>query len=417
MKANQYLFGLLFAVGGLLFCASCNSDEKTSEKQREVENNDSTTASHDNSSQGSDYYHLTGTVATLPVTMELFEVDYKEVESQYFKGSYYYDKYGDPIAINGSLDEKGNLIINEQGSWQGSEHRFEGSWNPKSGFSGKWINGNNQQEHPFSLQISYDGVLELMSAFYNNSLKAFPNWPVSPMFTYESEWVYPKAGTLPPQQQAFLENALINGVLNNNTDNKKGPLVPALKDFYDELAEDFMQEMYSLQAGDFIDSLKLEKDGYAPEHVYSTGMQVYYNTDTLLTVGYTDYSYSGGAHGLYSTQVATYDIKGQRRLKTTDILHPGYEATVGDVLAQAFRTKYGLGEQETLNTILFDSTILPNDNFGITPKGMFFIYAPYEIAPYAVGEIELFIAFAEIEDFVKSEWWTPIPTVKEDSKN
>ncbi|MEL7222891.1 MAG: DUF3298 domain-containing protein, partial [Bacteroidota bacterium] len=168
----------------------------------------------------------------------------------------------------------------------------------------------------------------------------------------------------------------------------------------------FMQEMGSMKEGGFIDSLALEQDGYAPEHTYNTSMDVYYNTDTLLTLGYLDYSYSGGAHGLYATQVASYDIQRQRRLRITDILYPGYEARVGDILAQTFRKAYGLGEREPLNTILFDSTILPNDNFGITSKGIFFVYVPYEIAPYVVGEIELFVAFEAIEDFVKPEWWT-----------
>jgi hypothetical protein len=48
---------------------------------------------------------------------------------------------------------------------------------------------------------------------------------------------------------------------------------------------------------------------------------------------------------------------------------------------------------------------MPNDNFGITSKGIFFVFAPYEIAPYVVGEIELFVSFEKISDFVREEWY------------
>jgi hypothetical protein len=181
-----------------------------------------------------------------------------------------------------------------------------------------------------------------------------------------------------------------------------------LKDYYEETVSDFMQEMNSLKTEGLLDSLEVAKGGYAPDYAYNTSMQVYYNTDSLLTVGYTEYSYTGGAHGMYSTQVASYDLQDLQRLKITDVLLPGYEEKVSEVLNQALRLKYGLAENEPLSAVLFDNTILPNDNFGITAKGIFFVYAPYEIAPYVVGEIELFVAFEKISEFVKEEWYTAV---------
>ena len=39
------------------------------------------------------------------------------------------------------------------------------------------------------------------------------------------------------------------------------------------------------------------------------------------------------------------------------------------------------------------------------------MYSPYEIAPYAAGEIELFVSFEQITDFVQPEW---LPEVVEE---
>ena len=47
---------------------------------------------------------------------------------------------------------------------------------------------------------------------------------------------------------------------------------------------------------------------------------------------------------------------------------------------------------------LSDNKIKANDNFYVTTKGIGFSYSPYEIAAYAVGEINIFIPFSELSD-------------------
>ncbi|RYF79039.1 MAG: DUF3298 domain-containing protein, partial [Chitinophagaceae bacterium] len=59
--------------------------------------------------------------------------------------------------------------------------------------------------------------------------------------------------------------------------------------------------------------------------------------------------------------------------------------------------QFKLKPTDALTEVLFENKIAPNDNFYITGKGIGFSYAPYEIAAYAYGEINLFIAFKDIE--------------------
>jgi hypothetical protein len=55
---------------------------------------------------------------------------------------------------------------------------------------------------------------------------------------------------------------------------------------------------------------------------------------------------------------------------------------------------------EPLSNALFENSIEPTNNFCITKKGILFLYNPYEIAAYAMGEIELFIPFEELKTVV-----------------
>ncbi len=153
-------------------------------------------------------------------------------------------------------------------------------------------------------------------------------------------------------------------------------------------------------------------DFLSVNYTYNTMVQVYYNTRDLLSLGFTDYYYTGGAHGMYTTRVATYDLKQKRPLTPDDVLLPGYKRAVGQALSQAVRTKYNLPESSPLTAVLFENRIAPNGNFGLTHKGIFFVYAPYEIAPYSEGELTLFVAFDSIKEFVRPEW-LPTPQVEE----
>ena len=136
------------------------------------------------------------------------------------------------------------------------------------------------------------------------------------------------------------------------------------------------------------------------------GVSVYFNQHDLLTLGFSTYTYTGGAHGMHSTQVRSYDIKNKKVYTLEDILRPGSQAQLSLALAQAVRDRFGMSAEQSLSEYLFEDTIEPNSNFGLTDKGIFFVYAPYEIAAYAFGEIELFIPFAAIRPLLTTSFST-----------
>jgi soluble P-type ATPase len=74
------------------------------------------------------------------------------------------------------------------------------------------------------------------------------------------------------------------------------------------------------------------------------------------------------------------------------------------LLEKNYREQNDVDPKQTLSEAgLFIDTIRANENFMITPGALIFHYVPYEIGPYAAGEIVIYIPFGEIEFYLKPE--------------
>ncbi len=353
--------------------------------------------------QTNKYYHLKGYLDTLSITMELIEeTDYHNEYGRFFRGFYRYDQYGGPIAIFGNLEDDDQLVLTEQGGWDNDPHTFQGEWDERGNFSGLWLNGNGTSAFNFRL-VPGDEAVPLQCLTVEDSIRAFPHWEHSPTLFYGAEWLRVKDNWNQPELQRFLDIEIAKGLLGERyagTD----PLPVGLQDQRNDYLSEYVEEMKSLRDAGMLDSLAGPDAFLSMSYNYNSSVQVYFNSPELLTLGYTDYSYLGGAHGMFGTQVKSYDLRTQRVLELRDILKPGYERQIGQALDRAVRIKYGLKSNQALDAILFEKEIQANDNFGISDKGIFFVYAPYEIAPYAAGEIELFVSFEQISEYVQEEW-------------
>ena len=138
----------------------------------------------------------------------------------------------------------------------------------------------------------------------------------------------------------------------------------------------------------------------------SSSVSVLFNEKGLLSLGFGEYVYGGGAHGNHATMIASYDLAQKKALKLTDVFLPKFEKTVNAALANALRRQFNLKKNEPLTSVLFDNNIQTTTNFCITPKGILFLYNPYEIAAYAMGEIELFVPFEEVKNVLNPQFLT-----------
>ena len=113
----------------------------------------------------------------------------------------------------------------------------------------------------------------------------------------------------------------------------------------------------------------------------------------------TDYTLTGGAHGLLTNLFFNFDTESGKPLDKADL----FSDTAGlQRLNRQYFAKH-LSDAALSEDALFvgtDQLPLP-ENVGIDSSGVTMLYNPYEVAPYAIGTIEYRIPYEQAEPLLK----------------
>ncbi len=121
-------------------------------------------------------------------------------------------------------------------------------------------------------------------------------------------------------------------------------------------------------------------------------VMVVYEDKLLLVLSHSAYSYTGGAHGNYHYEVATFDKRNGKELKLTDVLTPQGIAQLPGMLEDAFRQQFGMTASKSIEQYgALVKSVKPSDQFYMTDAGIGFLYNPYELMPFVYGEIFVFL--------------------------
>lgn len=150
-----------------------------------------------------------------------------------------------------------------------------------------------------------------------------------------------------------------------------------------------------------------DEDEAGKEH--DTHLTVIYNDAHLLSLDQTFYDYSGGAHGLGGDNYYSYEIQTHSRIRLPEVLDTiQYRGAVSRLLEAQYRTDHQLPSGSPLSTTgadqgvnLFQDNIPLTNNFYLTAKGIGFVYLPYELGPYALGSIELFLPYSALMPYLQ----------------
>ncbi|MBO9152754.1 DUF3298 domain-containing protein [Chitinophaga sp. GCM10012297] len=329
------------------------------------------------------YKHLKGTLAGQPVTMELIN----HGKGRY-SAWYYYDKVGDPIALLTSDMTADSLNFTEYGVSE-EPNNLRGKLSPDGRYTGEWSGGG--KNYSFDLHEAADSSIRFMVASYNDSAILIPGRHDSPVATASSSAVWPTGGA-DEAVLAFIRNAIAPKLGNDSP-----------KVFLKQDVDDFLNEYRGENKN--VDTAELREHGFSWNWDASTSVTVVYNKWPLLALEHFTSAFTGGAHGNYGSNFIALDLAAKKALKPADVFKPGYKKTLSAALDKSFRKKYNIPAGEPLDKqYLFKSAIEPNDNFFIAGKGVVFSYTPYEIGPYAIGQITLFVPFADINGIVKETY-------------
>jgi len=123
----------------------------------------------------------------------------------------------------------------------------------------------------------------------------------------------------------------------------------------------------------------------------------------IVSLRATSHMYSGGAHGLSTTTLASFDAKNGQRLGVPDLLVYGFREDLTAIAEQAFRAARDIATDADLAEAGFrfeGESFYLSENVAVTKDGLLFYFNPYEIAAHALGPTEFSLTREEIAALV-----------------
>jgi len=117
----------------------------------------------------------------------------------------------------------------------------------------------------------------------------------------------------------------------------------------------------------------------------------------------------GGAHGLETRNYYNFDLKTGKLIAEKDLFKPNYVSELSELIKKRIveESKEIKDSKDTEPILSLEDTdfwtdsIKPNGNFYITDEGINYVFNPYEIAPYYMGQTEVTIPYNRLKEVLK----------------
>ena len=325
---------------------------------------------------GTTTYQYSGTLGgNLAISMAL------TVQGSHVTGSYYYEKHKVSIRLEGNVDNAGRAQITEYSERGERTGVFVGTI-MAADFNGTWTSADGKRSLPFALSANGRPAPAGISALGSVTLKTVK---------------IDRSKELCKGNQCATLTISYPRVVSGPA----GINAPALAQLVQKTID---EEWSAAKQNEFLNNARESstEDPGLPDQGYNWYLDVtvtpIYNQKGLLVLREQHEEYTGGAHPNHFTKLFNFDATVPRRIALADFLKPGYQQKL-DPLVRA-----ELNHREPENS--FEHI---NDNFAITPKGLVFVFDPYEVAPYAAGSFEVTIPWAKISNLLKENGPVKLP--------
>ncbi len=132
--------------------------------------------------------------------------------------------------------------------------------------------------------------------------------------------------------------------------------------------------------------------------------KVLWQTNRFLSLEMNTFAFSGGAHGMYGTLLETFDLTTGKTPALTDIIRD--TSALRPLLENAFlKSKQADAPDATLRDLLLVEQLTMPVMYCVLPEGVRFVYNPYEVAAYAVGQTDILLTWEQLGKLAdKSKW-------------
>ncbi len=342
-----------------------------------------------------------GKIGSLPVTLHLIRSErYLGIDAElkeFIHGYYYYDKYQHPIHLvqyHPEQDQtalKGKVVLYE---------RYQSMENPKlvgelddynNRFTGFWENDFTGKKLPFELikEFNLMEAANLNEFHVGDYIELNSGNPESPKVACNLSMLFPSEyNDLEGVWESCYELIVPEMTGESARPYRDNPL-EKLRNVRAEYLKKHLEKYPS------------EKDYYAHFNELSRYMSVLWNEDERICFGFFTHSYTGGAHGNHQTQYVNMNLRTGQILTLDHIFSEGYKKPLSEALERAARRTFKIPADQALTEVLTVEILQPTENFVLTNKGILFSYPPYELGPYSLGQVDLFVPFEEVKGYQK----------------
>ncbi|MBL7682453.1 MAG: DUF3298 domain-containing protein [Flavipsychrobacter sp.] len=367
----------------VLFTFLLASCDNSVQRQKLVNQSDVTIDKH------TYYKHYSGTIAGQPVVLHMSS------NNGALSGSYYYVKQGKLIGIYLAKDTTiaNGYTVSEQAASREDER--DASWKIQlkdNAITGKWISADGKQTYDIDLKEEYPAGSYRLAIWSKEDSVRYRDDKPEPVATIYYKLL--RAGSGMKNEDAQMLEKLIMHELGADSMN-----AITVEDCVSKQIENYAKWYKGILDGE-PDSML----GESWNNYYSgVAMDVIINDNDWLVMELSGSEYTGGAHGNYGVSYMNVDMQQKRVWGIEDVMIVDSNK-LNLLLEQEARRYFAMTAAEKIEERLLTDKILPNGNICITPRGINFVYNPYEIASYADGIIRLFIPFGQIKDLLKPEF-------------
>jgi hypothetical protein len=299
-------------------------------------------------------------------------------DGQKLQGNYYYQKIGKRIDLRGSVDETGNVVLEEFDAGGKQTGTFKGLWTTDEAglidIAGSWTKPKGDQKIAFSLHqepIEFTGPVEIAGKQINENNKKF---------NYEISVEYPQiTGSSNPGVEKFNRQAqaLATG-----------------------LVAEFRKAMSEWEGVD---------TGSTGGSDFGIGYSIGIARDDLISVDFGIGSYyQGAAHPNSYSRVINFDLKNGKPLRLADLFKPEakYLQAIANYCIKDLQ-KQSKANQDMLDDISIQEGAGPSaknyKSWTITKKGLGVQFDAYQVGPYVAGPQFVLVPYSALKEIIKPD--------------
>ncbi|MCP5499874.1 MAG: DUF3298 domain-containing protein [Leptospiraceae bacterium] len=328
---------------------------------------------------------------TVPVVL------YLNREGKRLKGYYYYEKSGIPFYLDGSVLEKDDKLILNRFRFDGNTHsggRILGSFQDVNKIEAEWNPKGSSKKFPVSLYETY----------------------ASETSSFSIEHFYKEVKIPAGKSSISAKVNITNLKLDSNIPNR-GRVNSILFDKAKEVAANSLnikpeilrkikdkKDLAFQLINDFKANLPDEEDPSASSEkvFHDLSQSLLFNEKDICTVVTRFNYYLGGAHPSRKTIFTVIDLGRGEVIDLDTFIELKDKTRLLPIAEKYFKRAIRLEAGKSYKEAgLLENTFNLNDNFFVSKNAIGFYYNPYEIAPYAMGDISFVIPIRALKDEIK----------------